>query len=177
LHESDVTTFDGSGEILADISRSMVHLYKECYGKGPTKARTYMSGDLVVCLLEGGFAKAERTLRDAGRGDAVSDQREALQDVLRQRFVGTIEELTGRKVNTFISGVDLQTEMNAELFVLEPDELGTGDQHEALGAWAEQTRRQARVLRDEQASLRRDQAGLREGSRGARDRSARRRDA
>jgi uncharacterized protein YbcI len=128
----DVTTRSESGELLADVSRAMVHLYKECYGKGPTKARTYASGDLVVCILEGGFMKAERTLRDAGRGDAVSDQRDALQEVLRTRFVETIEELTGRKVTTFISGVDLQTETNAELFLLEPEGLHVGDGREAL---------------------------------------------
>jgi uncharacterized protein YbcI len=164
LRDGDVTTQSGSGELLADVSRALVHLYKECYGKGPTKARTYASGDLIVCLLEGGFVRAERTLRDAGRGDAVSDQREALQEVLRSRFVGTIEELTGRKVTTFISGVDLETETNAELFVLEPSELDTGDEHEAIGAWAEQTRRQARILRGEQAMLRHEQTGLRRES-------------
>jgi uncharacterized protein YbcI len=164
LSGADVTTPSGSGELLADISRALVHLYKECYGKGPTKARTYVSGDLVVCLLEGGFVRAERTLRDAGRGDAVSDQREALQEVLRTRFVETIEEITGRQVNTFISGVDLRTETNAELFVLEPLDLDTGDEHDALGAWAAQTRRQARVLQAEQASLREEQKGLRRES-------------
>jgi uncharacterized protein YbcI len=152
LPGGDITIHDASGEILADISRALVRLYKESYGKGPTKARTHISGDLIVCLLEGGFVRAERTLRDAGRGDAVSDQREALQEVMRARFVETIEELTGRKVSTFISGVDLETETNAELFVLEPLEFDTGDEHEAIGAWAEQTRRQARVLRDERPS-------------------------
>jgi uncharacterized protein YbcI len=169
-----VTTQSGSGEALAEISRALVALYKEAYGKGPTKARTYISGDLVVCLLEGGFVRAEKTLRDAGRGDAVSDQREALQVVLRQRFVEIIEELTGRKVSTFISGVDLETEMNAEVFVLEPVELDTGDEHEAVSAWADQTRRQSRVLRSEQAALRDEQAGLRQkGSRARRSRPAR----
>jgi uncharacterized protein YbcI len=158
----------GSGELLADISRAMVHLYKECYGKGPTKARTHISGDLIVCLLEGSFVTAERTLRDAGRGDAVSDQREALQEVLRSRFVEVIEELTGRTVTTFISGVDLHTDVNAEVFVLEPLEFDIGDEHEALDAWAEQTRRQARALRDEQSSLREEQASLRRDSSTAR---------
>jgi uncharacterized protein YbcI len=166
LHRTDVTTQSGSGEILAEISKALVALYKEAYGRGPTKARTYISGDLVVCLLEGGFVRAEQTLRDAGRGDAVSDQREALQEVLRKRFVGIIEELTGRKVSTFISGVDLEAEMNAEVFVLEPVDLDTGDEREAVSAWADQTLRQARVLRSEQAALRDEQAGLRqEGSR------------
>jgi uncharacterized protein YbcI len=172
LPGADVTTRGGSGEVPAEISRSFVALYKEAYGKGPTKARTHISGDLVVCLLEGGFQRAEKTLRDAGRGDAVSDQREALQDVLRKRFVEIVEEHTGRKVSTFISGVDLESEMNAEVFVLEAVDLETGDEREAVSAWADQTVRQSRVLRDEQAALRDQQADLRrEGSRARRARS------
>jgi uncharacterized protein YbcI len=150
----DVTTPRDHGELLAEISRSLVQLHKESYGKGPTKARTYMSGDLVVCLLEGGFIKGEQTLRDAGRGEAVEEQRGALQEVLRHRFTDTIEELTGRKVVTFISGVDLETETSAEVFVLEEIEPDTGDEREAMHAWAEQTRRQARVLRSERSALR-----------------------
>ena len=153
-----------SGEELGAISRALVQLYKDCYGKGPTKARAYMAGDLVVCLLQGGFMKGEKTLRDAGRGQAVSDNREALQEVLRQRFIDTIQDITGRKVSTFISGVDVQTETNAELFMLEPLELETGDERQALGAWAEQTRRQSRSLRGEQSELRAEQARLREQS-------------
>ena len=132
----------GFGEQLRDISDALVQLYKDCYGKGPTKARTYMDGDLVVCLLQGGFLKSEKALRDAGRGEAVSDNRGALQEVLRQRFIDVIEGITERKVITFISGVDVQTETNAELFVLQPLDLDTGDAHQAIGAWAE-TRRQS----------------------------------
>ena len=163
-----------SGEQLADISRALVQLYKDCYGKGPTKARTYIVGNLVVCLLEGGFLQGERTLRDAGRGGAVSDNREAMQEVLRQRFIDTIEDITERKVITFISGVDVQTETNAELFVLEPLELETGDERQAVDAWAEQTRRQTRALRGEQSALRAEQARLREQSASGRGDDARR---
>jgi uncharacterized protein YbcI len=137
----------GSGEQLSGISRALVQLYKDCYGKGPTKARTHMDGDLIVCLLQGGFLTAETTLRNAGREQAVTVNREAMQDVLRQRFIDTIEAITERRVITFISGVDVQSETNAELFILEPLELDTGDEHEAISAWAEQTRRQSRALR------------------------------
>ena len=136
----------GFGEQLGDISDALVQLYKDCYGKGPTKARTYMDGDLVVCLLQGGFLQGEKALRDAGRGEAVRDNRGALQEVLRQRFIDTIEGITKRKVITFISGVDVQTETNAELFMLEPLDLETGDEHQTIGAWVE-TRRQSRALR------------------------------
>jgi hypothetical protein len=116
----DVTTPRDRGELLAEISRSLVLLHT-----------------------------GERTLRDAGRGEAVEDQRGALQDVLRHRFTETIEELTGRKVLTFISGVDLETETSAEVFVLEEIEGAGGDEREAMQAWAEQTRHQARLLREE----------------------------
>ena len=149
------------GEVLAQISQAMVQLHKECYGKGPTKARTYASDDLIVCVLEGGFTAGERTLRAHGREDAVVASREAFQDALRHRFVETIEGLVGRKVVTFISGVDPQTETSSELFVLAADEPSTGDEHEAVRGWGHQVRRQARALRDEQTALRTEQALLR----------------
>lgn len=160
MPDSDVSTHQGgSGELLADISQAVVRLYKECYGKGPTKAKTYISDDLVVCVLEDGFLKGERTLRDAGHAAAVSDQREALQVVMRQRFIDTIEELTGREVKSCISGIDLHTETSADVFVLTP-ELDLGDELAAIHAWAVQTRRKSRLLREEQAKRREPQAGL-----------------
>jgi len=169
-HEVDVTRGETSiwererqasqGPVLAEISNAMVALYKECYGKGPTKARTTFSDDLVVCVLEGGFQTAERTLRKHGRADAVQTQREAFQEVLRERFISTIEDLTGRKVKSFISGVDTETETSAELFVLEPAPA-FGDEREAVQAWAKQTVRRTRELRDEQVALREEQVQTR----------------
>jgi uncharacterized protein YbcI len=150
------------GELLAEISRSLVQLHKECYGKGPTKARTYASDDLIVSVLEGGFTAGERTLRDHGREDAVVASREAFQDALRQRFIETIENLVGRKVVTFISGVDPNTETSSELFVLGPAaQPQLGDERQAVRGWGSQLRRQARVLIDEQSALREEQRALR----------------
>ena len=113
----------------------MVRLYKECYGKGPTKARTYSSGDLLVCLLEGGLLTAERTLCEAGHEALVMEQRAQLQSVLRQRCIDTVEGITGRNVLTCISGLDLHTEMSAEMFLLAPE-----IEPDALAAWPVHTR-------------------------------------
>ncbi|HEY1274921.1 MAG TPA: Na-translocating system protein MpsC family protein [Thermoleophilaceae bacterium] len=159
------------GDLLAEISRSLVQLHKECYGKGPTKARTYLAGDLVVCLLEGGFTAGERTLREHGREDAVVASREAFQDALRDRFVETVEHLMHRRVVSFISGLDPATETSSELFVLADDEPAD-DEHAALRGWGSQARRQARTLVDEQTALRRQQAAVRtESARARRERS------
>ena len=112
------TEHEGTTGLAAELSREMVRLYKECYGKGPPKARTQIFDDVVVCLLEGGLLKGEETLVAAGRTEVVTVQREAFQEVLRKRFVETVEELTGRRVASFVSGMDVETEMSAEIFVL-----------------------------------------------------------
>jgi uncharacterized protein YbcI len=113
---------DLEGPVLAEVSRRLVQLYKESYGRGPTKARSFLSENVLVCVLEGGFLPSERTLRDHGHAELVSDSREAMQDVLREQFVAAIGEITGRRVLGFMSATDEQLEMSAEVFVLEPEE-------------------------------------------------------
>ena len=44
---------DGSG-LYADVSRAMVRLYKEQFGRGPVKAKTrFADPDTLLCTLEG----------------------------------------------------------------------------------------------------------------------------
>lgn len=111
------------GEILTAISDGLVALFKEFYGKGPTRAKTYYEDDLVVCLLRGGFTRVEETLRDAGRGHEVILQRMAFQDVMRDRFEAVIERATGRRVVGFMSGNQQDPDMLCEIFVLAPSDL------------------------------------------------------
>jgi uncharacterized protein YbcI len=111
------------GEILTAISDGIVALFKEFYGKGPTRAKTYYEDDLVVCLLRGGFTRVEETLRDAGRGHEVIVQRMAFQDVMRDRFEAVIQEATGRRVIGFMSGNQQDPDMLCEIFVLAPSDL------------------------------------------------------
>jgi uncharacterized protein YbcI len=40
-------------------------------GKGPTKAKTHLLNDTVVCILRGGFTTVERTLVDTGEVESV----------------------------------------------------------------------------------------------------------
>jgi uncharacterized protein YbcI len=50
------------GDVLTAISDGMVALMKEFFGRGPTQAKTYYHDDLVICLMRGGYTRAERTL-------------------------------------------------------------------------------------------------------------------
>src|SRR3954465_3064280 len=91
------------GELLSTISNRMVQLHKRYYGKGPTKARSYVMGDLVVCLMRGGFTRAEETLIDSGRASLVHEQRSEFQMALRDEFMSAISDVTGRPVTAFMS--------------------------------------------------------------------------
>jgi uncharacterized protein YbcI len=108
---------------LANISRRIVGLHKEFYGKGPTKAKTYYTDDVVVVLMRGGFTKVEETLLEEGRGDSVIQQRADFQDVMVPRFKEVVEEETGRKVAALMSGSHQQPDLICETFVLAPTEL------------------------------------------------------
>ena len=98
-------------------------LLKEFYGRGPERTKTYLSGDLVVCLLRGGFTPVEQTLLDGGHGEQVIQQRMAFQNVMRDRFEKVVEDATGRKVIGFMSGNQQDPDMICEVFILEENSV------------------------------------------------------
>ena len=108
---------------LANISRGIVGLLKEHYGKGPERAKTYIQDDLVVVLMRGGFTRVEETLMHAGRGDDVLQQRLTFHHLMRGAFSQIIEQETGRKVIAFMSGSHQHPDVIAELFILAPSDL------------------------------------------------------
>src|SRR5215207_9309810 len=92
-----------SGETLAKISSSVVRLYREHVGKGPTKAKTYALDDLVICVLRDGITPVEKTLFEQGRAPTVREMRSAFLDTVAQDFTDVIEECTTRQVVAFLT--------------------------------------------------------------------------
>ena len=113
-----------SGDMRTAISDGLVSLLKEYYGRGPERTKTYVSDDLVVCLLRGGFTRVEQTLFEGGHGEEVIRQRMIFQDVMRDRFERVVEEATGRKVIGFMSGNQQDPDMICEVFVLAHNDVG-----------------------------------------------------
>lgn len=110
----------GAGAQAAAISNALVQLHRHRYGKGPTKAKTYLLDDLVVCVLEGGALRIEETLRDRGEEEVVHEVRRTFQNALDHEFRAIIERETGRRVGTFLSQFDPEHNVGAEIFFLEP---------------------------------------------------------
>ncbi len=124
LHDVPEQDFGAAtGDVRTAISDGLVALLKEFYGRGPERTKTYVNGDLVVCLLRGGFTTVEQTLLDGGHGDDVIRQRMAFQNVMRERFESVVEDATGRKVVGFMSGNQQDPDMICEVFILAQNSL------------------------------------------------------
>lgn len=120
--QTNVESLEGShhDSVRAEISREMVRLYKELFGRGPTKARTEFAGpDIVICSLENTFTPAERSLAEMGEHQRLRDTRMYFQSATHDKFTEIIERLTGRRVRAFISGLDAEQDVCAEVFYLE----------------------------------------------------------
>ena len=109
------------GDVRSAISDGLVALLKEYYGRGPDKAKTYVTDDLVVCLLRGGFTRSSGRCSTAG-GDVIR-QRMAFHDVMRSRFERVVEEATGRRLIGFKSGNQQAPDMICEVFVLAANDV------------------------------------------------------
>jgi uncharacterized protein YbcI len=128
LDESEPDIPSGGSESTAsrplEISNAISRLHKEFIGRGPTNSRTTIDGNLVVCLLEGGYTRAEQTLNASDKGDLVAAGRLGLQDAMRQAMIAAVEQITGRRVYSFMSANDLEQNHQVEVFVLTPPQGG-----------------------------------------------------
>ncbi len=108
--------------VLSAISQEMVGIYKDQFGRGPTKTRTTWAGpDILVVTLEDTFTPAERSLRRMGEHQRLRDLRLLFQYAEIATFCAPVERLTGRKVRAFISGIDAEVDVATEMFILHPE--------------------------------------------------------
>jgi uncharacterized protein YbcI len=106
---------------LAQVTRAIVALYKDQFGRGPTHARSHFAGpDAIICLLEESITPVERTLVRIGEQQRLRDIRMLFQQSAERAFRGAVEEITGRRVVAFTSGFDASADVATEVFVLAP---------------------------------------------------------
>jgi len=87
----------------AEITKAIVALHREYYGRGATRARTFINDSVVFCLMEDIFMPAERTLIEAGKYATVQQTRSDFQDAMQGRFVEIVEQHVRRQVAAFLS--------------------------------------------------------------------------
>jgi uncharacterized protein YbcI len=117
----------GDRSPMLEISNAMVRLYKEAFGRGPTKARAQFAGhDTLVVILENSLTVGERNLAAMGEHQRLREARLFFQYALEDQFRGVVEQALGRRTVAFISGIDTGRDVAMEVFTLEPDPEGAG---------------------------------------------------
>jgi uncharacterized protein YbcI len=112
---------DRQGLELQEITNAMVRLYKELFGRGPTKARTNYAGpDTLIATIENSLTPSERAMIALGEHQRVREIRMFFQHASERDFTDTVEQITNRKVWAFVSGIDSGKDVSAEIFYLEP---------------------------------------------------------
>ena len=108
------------GEQLAAVTNGIVQLFREYYGRGPTKAKSFLlDGYIVVCVLEDTMTTVEQTLVKNGNIDMVRQVRLTFQEAMREQFEGVVEKAMGRRVAAYHSQLTMDPDMGFEFFVLE----------------------------------------------------------
>jgi uncharacterized protein YbcI len=108
------------GQLHSAISTAVVRVVADYTGRGPTRARTIISGDWVFVSLEDTLTKGERRLAETGNADFVMQARRRYQSAMRDELTGEVEALMGRKVIAFFSDNHLDPDMALEAMLLEP---------------------------------------------------------
>jgi uncharacterized protein YbcI len=112
-------------------------LYKEQFGRGPTKTRSHWAGpDAIVCFMEDTLTPAERNLARMGEHQRLRDMRLFFQYATLREFCEPVQRITGRTVRSFHSSVDTKVDgLSIETFLFYPEgqdgpsrtELGNGE--------------------------------------------------
>lgn len=108
------------GLLTAEISNALVGLLHRYTGRGPTRARTTIANNLIVCVMGQALTKGEQTLVEDGKNEMVLHMRRAYQDTMKVAAIAAVESLTSRKVIAFMSSNHVDPDLAVETFVLEP---------------------------------------------------------
>jgi uncharacterized protein YbcI len=108
-------------EVRDEISREILRIHDESYGKGASAAHTYLgNGYVVVVLDDPELLPNERFLLENGKHDTVVQVRTQYQHAIQASFRAAVERATGRKVIGFASMTNFNDHpFVAEIFKLE----------------------------------------------------------
>jgi uncharacterized protein YbcI len=108
------------GEQLAAVTNGIVQLFSEYYGRGPTRAKSYLLDErIVVCVLEDTMTTVEQTLVKNGHHDMVRQVRLTFQGAMADQFKGVVEQALARRVAGYHSQLTMEPDIGFEFFVLE----------------------------------------------------------
>ena len=106
---------------MLEISNAMVRVYKEAFGRGPTKAAGGVCGTgHARGDPRGEPDRGRRNLAAMGEHQRLRESRLFFQQALEDKFRAVVEEALGRRTVAFVGGIDTHRDVAIEVFTLEP---------------------------------------------------------
>jgi uncharacterized protein YbcI len=108
-------------QVEEEISREILRIHEESYGKGAGEAKTFVGEGFVVVVLDDlELLPNEKFLVDNGKQETVIQVRTQYQHAIQTSFRAAIERATGRSVIGFASTTSIdEPRFVAEIFKLE----------------------------------------------------------
>jgi hypothetical protein len=112
---TDTVTTLPEDALQTEITDALVAVWARHCGKHPTAARTEIRDNIVICVL----VDCDAALFDSEAADAVAGASSVASAVYKSEAAATVAALTGRRVTSFISSHDADTDVATETFTLE----------------------------------------------------------
>ncbi|OUN01666.1 MAG: hypothetical protein BAA04_00225 [Firmicutes bacterium ZCTH02-B6] len=108
------------GQLEDALSKSILQFEKDYIGRGPQAIRTYIVEDLIVVRLRDALTVAEQKLIESPDGaNLVKQMREKLLEESRLLLNQIVHQITGAKVVSMVSSVDIERAERILLFTLD----------------------------------------------------------
>jgi uncharacterized protein YbcI len=111
-----------AGRMLAEVTNAMVRLQARYFGKGPTRSRSHLLDDVLVCVMRDVYTTVEQTLIEAGKADQVRATRQEFHLAMEADFVEVIERIVGRRVLAALAQTHVDPDAAVAVFLLEEEE-------------------------------------------------------
>lgn len=110
------------GAKLAAISKLTVRLFGQYTGRGPTRARTVIDGDMVIVVLHDTLTAGELSLADNDQVEIVLATRRVFQAVMGTELIAGVEQILQRDVLAHLGAQHVDPDIAIAVFMLVPSE-------------------------------------------------------
>ena len=116
------------GAAALSISNAIVQLLRAHAGRGPTKAKTTITPEVVLVTLGDCLTTAETTLADNGGLALMTQTRHTIHQAIRADATAAVEAITGRRVAAYLADQHHEPDVAVIVFVFErPDRPAAGE--------------------------------------------------
>jgi uncharacterized protein YbcI len=109
------------GRVNQDVANAVARSRKRAFGRGPVAASAFFHHNVLVVVMEDPLTQAEHAVCTSGGEDEVRHMRLRLEQTLRPELAQAVGELTGCKVEAFLTAHNVSPDVTVHIFLLDRD--------------------------------------------------------